>query len=138
MQQIIKETKIKYINYTAFPPYPTYEKNNTKDLLLESNIILTNPKEYHNSILIISKETDAFIPFAKDVNYIEIISDDLFLIKISTILIIKTKQFCYMNDLDPINIDIANGTYNLDLNGNLIPSTSLRDIKIEYIFAKGI
>jgi hypothetical protein len=138
MQQIIKETKIKYINYTAFPPYPTYERHNTKELLLENNVILTNPKEFHNSVLILPKETNAFIPFAKDVHYIEITSNELFLIKISTILIMKTKQFCYMNDQDPINIDIANGTYNINLNGDLIPSTSLRDMQIEYVFAKGI
>jgi len=139
MQQIIKETKIRYINYTEFPPYPTYEKSNTKELLLENNIIITNPKVYHNSVLILQKEDSQFIKLATSTNYIEIVSDELFILKLASNLILKTKQFCYMNDQIGINIDIANGSYDVDLiSGELTPSILLKDIKIEYILVKGI
>jgi hypothetical protein len=138
MQQILKETKIKYIYYTNNSPFPTYEKTNTKELLISNNLIITNPQEYHNSVLIIDRDNDQFETLVEGANYVDIISDSLFLIRISNSLILKTKSFNYFNGDTPISIEVANGWYDIDEEGALAITPEATDIKIEYVVAKGI
>lgn len=138
MQQILKETKIKYVYYVSGVPFPTYEKVNTKEILISNNLIITNPQEHHNSVLVIHADNDQFQILAEDANYVEIISEDLFIIRISDTLLLKTKSFNYFNAHDPINIEIANGWHTVQLDGTLLITPEAADIKIEYITAKGI
>lgn len=138
MQQIIKETKIKYIYYTSNLPLPTYEKLTSKELLMTNNLIINNPTEFHNSALIITKENLQFEILTENSNYIDIVSDDSFFIKISDALILKTKSFNYLNIDTPISVSIANGYHILQLDGDLIISPESRDIRIEYVTASGI
>lgn len=138
MQQILKETKIKYIYYIENPPYPTYEKNNSKEILITNNLFITNPLTYKSAVQILDRNYLSFSLIGSDINYIEILSEGYFYIRVNGTFILKTKSFNYYNDQDTLqSIELANGTLDWINNALQYVPTS-EDVKVEYVIANGI
>lgn len=138
MQQILKETKIKYIYYTQTPPYPTYEKNNTKELLISNNLFITNPLSYKSGVQILDEEP-IFRLVGVDLNYFEILSEEYFYIRLNNSFTLKTKSYNYYNANDGIDVEIAHGGLVLDPTTNsLTAPLGITPIKVEYVLATGI
>lgn len=140
MQQILKEVKIKYVHYTNDPPFPTYEKSNTKEILVANNLFITNPKEYRNGVFILNKLDNTFTLLGTNYNYIELISDDYFFLRINNNLVLRTKTFNYFNANEYLeSIEVANGhlEFNSSTNTFSIPSV-MEDVKVEFIHCNGI
>jgi hypothetical protein len=139
MQQILKETKIKYIYFTNDPPYPTYEKNNVKEILIQNNVIITNPLNYKSGVKILAEDNLQFEVIALDTNYVEILSEKIFYLRINNSFLIKTKHFNYLNPEDHlISLEVLNGGCLIDNLNNITPGPVMEEIKLEYIIATGI
>ncbi len=140
MQQILKETKIKYIHFVDNPPFPTYEKTNSKELLAQENLIITNPTSFTSTIHILDSNNKEFIRIADNVNFLELISDKLFYIKINGGFRYRTKHFSYLNEQEQLGtIDILNGGCLINSITNLIIfGPIMEDIKVDCVICRGI
>ena len=138
MQQIIVESQIKFISYAGNSPFPSYEKNIYKNLLISDNTILTNPVDYQSGTTILGIVNTNFITLSDSIKFIELFADELIFIKINNSLILKTKHFKYLNKHEPIDIKIANGFQIIDSNGVFVKLSDISEIKVEYVIVNDI
>jgi len=131
LQTIIKELKIhrsKHNDITNF--------SNSKELILQTNVILTNPSVYSSNDYVLDEYNKEFLNIGNNINYIELISNDLFYIKLNNIFILQTKYFNYLNHEHPLlSVEILNGGCCIDSEELILVGYLQKEISINSVIA---
>lgn len=134
MRQIIKEVRIKLVEYAVDSNnrYPISYSQDYNGIIQKNNIIITNPTDFSNNVIVLSKLSLDFITVSLSCGFIEIFSDNFFFLKFDQCSqTLKTKSFSYFGEEKLTNIKIANGTLGIDTSNNLIWTDLSKEISIK-------
>lgn len=117
MRQLIKEVRIKLLDYKLDSDnrYPISYSQDFNGLLQKNNIIISNPMDFSNNVMILPASRLNFEILSMSCSFIELASDDFFFLRFDqNSQVLKTKSFSYFGESKLTNIAVANGTLIFD------------------------
>jgi len=116
MQQLIKDLKIRLIDYPITSLETTYHKDHSNTLQSKQTILKSEEDNvsYQSGEIHLKSSDIVFRLLGMNISFLEIVSDDYFYLDIGDGKILKTNSFAYNSDIPIAQINIANGTLNYE------------------------